>query len=93
MLELKKRLLKLPHVTNVKGFDSLFIVFETESNVEFEIKMPGFNNTRFMITFDCGAVGSNSCIGNMSYKEFADMWEDIYQDGVEYQNRNMKVEE
>ena len=87
MLELKRRLLELPHVTSIKGFDSLFMVFETEGKVDFEIKMPGFNTTRFMITFDCGVVGSNSCIGNMSYKEFVDLWEDIYQDGIAYQKR------
>ena len=83
MLGLKKRLSKLSHVTNVIMGDGLFIKMETESGFDFEIKMPYFNETRFMITFDCGVVGSNSCMGNMSFREFEEFWEDIYNTDVE----------
>ena len=83
MLGLKKRLSKLPHVTNVIMIDALFIKMETESGFDFEIKIPHFNETRFMITFDCGVVGSNSCMANMSFREFEEFWEDIYNTDVE----------
>ena len=63
--------------------DVLSIEMETESGFDFEIKMPYFNDARFMITFDCGIVGSNSCMANMSFGEFEKLWEDIYNTDVE----------
>lgn len=83
MSSLKERLSKLPHVTKVTMIDVLSIEMETESEFDFEIKMPYFNETRFMITFDCGIVGSNSCMANMSFGEFEKLWECIYNAEVE----------
>ena len=81
--ELKRKILELPHVREITSSDMMFVRFQTDADVIFEISMIGFNDTRFAITFDIGVADSNSCIGNVSWLEFRDKkhwgcWEEIY---------------